>query len=432
MPTVVTKTDLSLLWAPVFSTVLLILLTATTAAAQDSVGPSDCSAMEVWDVGMGMCMPLPMAGMPMRMFMVHGNGFGTYISEQGPRGQDAVSAPNMFMVDLGTSLGDLHYLNLDYMGTAELWTTPGSGYPELLQIGENRSNGQPFLDAQHPHSTPLMGLTLSDTIKLGSEEKDHLKLFFAPRGESTDGPVAFVHRPTGMVNPDAPLGHHIGQDVGHISSTVIGGSFKIGGTAIEASTFHGGEPQPTQVDLPMGTPDSGAFRVIEEFSPDHMAMASLAYVDAPEPSDPDISFELRASASVYSHFRLPGEWQFHNALIYGAITRYDHASVLNSFLEEFWIHRDHPNFWGRIEVLERTAAELQIASASDQNTGQWVAAFTLGYTQNVARIGGTQIGIGGSVTEDLLPSEFADAYGSSHPWTGKIFIQASGMGMWGL
>ncbi len=388
--------------------------------------------MEVWDVGMGMCMPLPMAGMPMRMLMVHGNAFGAYIAEQGPRGRSAVAAPNMFMVDLGSSLGDRHYLNLDFMGTVELWSIPTKGYPELMQIGENQANGQPFLDAQHPHNSPVMGLTLSDTIKLGSGQTDHVKLYFAPRGETTDGPVAFMHRSTGIVNPDAPLGHHIGQDVGHIGSTVIGASLKLGSTRFEASGFHGAEPEPTSVNLPIGTPDSAGVRIIEEFTPNHSAMVSLAYVNAPEPHDTDIPFELRASASVYNTFHLPGEWLFHNTFIYGAVTHYDHASVLNSFLEEFWMNKGRPNIWGRIELLQRTAAELQVPTVADQNAGRWVAAFTLGYTHTLASIDGAQVGIGGSVTEDVLPSVFSAAYGSSNPWTGKVFIQIGGMKMWDL
>ncbi|MBR7513301.1 hypothetical protein KC219_24395, partial [Mycobacterium tuberculosis] len=65
----------------------------------------------------------------------------------------------MFMVDAGTSVGDRHYVNWEFMGTLEKWPYPGSGTPALLQIGEAQANGRPFLDAQHPHSTPIMGLT---------------------------------------------------------------------------------------------------------------------------------------------------------------------------------------------------------------------------------------------------------------------------------
>ena len=398
--------------------------------SSDPMGPADCEEMEVWDVGMGMCMPLPMDGMPMRMLMVHGNAFGVYVNPSGPRGRKAVAGPDMLMADIGTSLGARQYLNLDYMATFEKWTFPDRGYPLLMQIGEDQPNGQPFLDAQHPHNSPVMGLTLSDTVKLG-KEKDCLKVYFAPRGESTDGPIAFMHRPTGMVNPDAPLGHHIGQDVGHITSTVIGESLKLGDNHFEISTFHGAEPEPEKVDLPLGTPDSVSLRYIHDFTPSVTAMASYAYVNSPEPHAPEIGFERRYSASVYTQSQILGDWLFHNAFIYGAVTNYDHASILNSFGEEFWFHKGAPNVWGRIEWLQRTPAELQISTPSDPNAGEWVAALTLGYTHTVLSFEGAQLGVGGSATKDFLPRDFMVAYGGN-PWTGKIFIQLGGMNMWGL
>jgi hypothetical protein len=298
-----------------------------------------------------------------------------------------------------------------------------------LQIGEERADGQPYLDAQHPHSSPVMGLTLSDTIRLGSGAKDSLKLFIGPRSEATDGPIPFMHRPTGMMNPDAPLGHHIGQDVSHITSTVIGASLKLGDTRIEASTFHGAEPEPTKVDLPIGVPDSGAIRLIEQFSQTFMAMGSFAYVNDPETHDPDIPFVLRFGASGYNRVRLSESWSFYNSLIYGGITRYDHASLLNSVTEEFWFSGGAPNIWGRIEAVQRTPDELQISGASDRNAGRWVGALSLGYTHNFLNVAGLQVGAGGSVTKNILPDEYQASYGGN-PWSGRIFVQVSGMGMW--
>jgi len=260
-------------------------------------GPVDCTSMELWDVSMAMCMPFPLEEMPMKMLMLSGNSFVAGIAEQGPRGRNAVVSPNMFMLDLGSTFAGAHYFNLDLMGTTERWTFPSDGYPELLQIGERDAQGNPYLDAQHPHSSPVMGLTLSDTIRLGKDQTYALKVFFAPRGEVTEGPVAFMHRVTGLANPDAPLGHHIAQDVGHITSTVIGASLKVGNTRIEASTFNGTEPEPTEIDLPIGVPNSYAFRVIEEFTPKQMAMASFAYVHEPEHHAPEVKSRFRYSAS---------------------------------------------------------------------------------------------------------------------------------------
>ncbi len=391
---------------------------------------TECSDMEVYDVSMGMCMPLPMKDMPMTMLMIHGNGFLAGINESGPRGRNTFAAPNMFMGDLGTSIGDRHYVNLDFMGTVERWSIPDQGYPELLQIGEENNQGIPYLDAQHPHSSPIMGLTLSDTISFGGD-KNHIKIFIAPRGEATDGPVAFMHRVTGMINPDAPLGHHIGQDVGHITSTVIGESLKIGATGFEASTYHGAEPKPQNVDLPIGNLDSYSFRLIEEFSPKFIAMASYAYVSNPELNNPDITFENRFSASIYNSFSIFHDWSFDNTLIWGSVSNYDHASTLTSFAEEFLFKGIAPRIWGRIEVLQRTPNELQIQTSADANAGQWVTAITFGYTHRVANWESAEVGIGGSVTTDFLPQSYQGAYGGN-PWTGKLFVQVSGMKMLNL
>ena len=384
--------------------------------------------MQIYDVDMAMCMPAAMESMPMTMAMVRGNAFGVGISETGPRGKSAFASPNMVMGDLGRSFGQ-HYFNLDLMGTAERWTFPNNGYPELLQIGEENSQGQPYLDAQHPHSSPIMGLTLSDTVTLSDD--NYLKISIAPRGEATEGPIAFMHRPTGMINPDAPLGHHIGQDVAHIVSTLAGASLKFGDTRIESSTYHGAEPQPENVDLPIGPLDSYDFRLIQNLSPKIFAMASYAYVTNPEPDAPSIAFENRYSASLFSETPFCEKWVLNNALIYGAVTNYDQAATLTSFAEEFLFQKDLDQLWGRVEVLQRTPAELQIQTTSDPNVGQWVQAYTLGYTRTVGQWDSANLGLGISVTSDILPTDYQASYGGNS-WTGKVFVQISGSHMWNL
>jgi hypothetical protein len=414
----------------------LILLTSLLAKAEaapetSGAGPANCGEMEVWDYTTAMCAAFPMPGMPMTMLMVHGNAFAVQTVEEGPRGRNEFAAPNMLMVDYGTTFHEKHYLNVDVMTTVERWSFPSRGYPELLQIGEANQNHEPFLDAQHPHSSPVMGLTFSDTIALG-EEKDHLKIFFAPRGSSTEGPVAFMHRPTGLQNPDAPLGHHVGQDVGHIASTVVGASLRNGKMNYELSAFNGTEPEPSNVDLPLGSLNSGAVRVIRQFTAHLYAMASAAYVKSPEPQDPDLKSIQRYSASVYNDQQLNGGGTLYNALIWGLVNGYDHAAALNSFAEEFWFHEAADNFWSRFEVLQRTAGQLQFVVAdpsANPNTARWVTAATLGYTRNLGTWSALHVSVGASLTKDFLPSELRTAYGGD-PLSAKVFLQLSGMRMW--
>jgi hypothetical protein len=389
--------------------------------------PDSCGSGSHFLFGMSMCLPMPRkagAGTVMAM----GNLFVADIGEQGPRGRRAVSAPNWIMLDGGVDLASWNRLELDTMLTAELWTTPSDGYPQLLQIGENQADGQPFLDAQHPHSSPLMGLTLTDEFSFDSTSIELLRLFFAPRGESTDGPIAFMHRPTGMWNPDAPLGHHIGQDVGHVTSTVIGTSFQFGGSTLEASLFHGLEPQPTQVDLPLGVPDSFAVRLSHQFGPGVLAAVSFAEVTNPE-GTPTIPRDYRFSASVYAQQTLNSNWRAHAALIWGGIAGYDNARFLNSFDSEAVVDDGDNGFWGRIEVLQRTGAELEIVT-TDPNIGAWVVVPTVGYSRKIVSVGPFDFFVGGSISVNFLPAEFSAAYGGPAPISGKVFLEARGIHMW--
>ncbi len=396
----------------------------TPGILQDPLTP--LGRMEVWDMEMGMSMPFPMAHMPMSMLMFHGYGFFETVAEEGiGRGGADFSGPNMFMADLGTSIGDSQYLNLDVMLTSDLWLVPKTGTPELFQIGENQADGTPFIDHQHPHSSPLMGLTLSDTVALDAEDKSNLKLFFAPRGESTDGPIAYMHRMTAMVNPDTPLGHHIGQDVGHISSTVLGESLKLGGFHIEASFFNGSEPDPTQVDLPLGSLNSCAFRLIQEFSPNFSVMASYAWVGTPEPG---IASAERYSASCYLHAPLSSGMTLHNSLVYGGITNIDNASFLSSILEEVSLNGPKSSLFARVEVLQRTPNELGIPGLPDPDSGRWVSAVTLGYSHQLVAWDGWELRAGASASNDQTPPEYAVFY-EGNPFSYKFFFQLGGTQM---
>lgn len=382
---------------------------------------------EATDLFTGMCAPLPKVGIETGRDMIHGNLFLVGISQEGPRGRDQGAAPNMLMIESSRNSGSSHLLGVNLMLTFEKWTFPKEGYPELLQIGEKNQDGAPYIDAQHPHSSPIMGLTLSDTYRWDQNSKDHAKIFFAPRGQSTEGPIAFMHRNTGMVNPDAPLGHHIGQDVGHITSTVLGGSVNMSKFSWEVSAFHGAEPSPASVDLQLGPLDSGATRFGYQFGERTLALASFSYVQNPEPDEAEIKFYRRYSASIYNEWTTDTEWNAYNTFIYGRVENYDLIPSLTSFAEEFAIKKMPMTFWSRLEVLERAPKQLAM-TISEPEKPRWINAATLGYTHQFVAFSDIEIQAGISLEKYFLPSEFDEEY-SADPWAGKIFIQISGMKM---
>lgn len=389
-------------------------------------GPTSCQDSEAWDYSQGMCLPLNTNESEKTHLMVHGNAFLTGVWAEHPRGKNQFAIPNMIMANYGRSIDERHFLNVNLMLTFERWTFHEDGYSELLQIGEHDEDGNPYIDAQHPHSSPIMGLTFSDTFYLG-DGKDNIRLFFAPRGQATDGPVAFMHRPTGMANPDAPLGHHLAQDVGHITSTVLGASLTKNKTTLELSTFHGEEPEPAKVDLPMGELDSYAARVSQELSDQWQLMASAAYVKNPEGDhNPNLDHVWRYSLSSYNQLALSNEWTWSNTFVYGVINFYDEISKLASINEEFLFYKNPFNIWGRFEFVERTAAQLGIVNVSNIFAPQDVYALTLGYTHDLPEWHALKFGLGASLTKILLPTELENSY-NSDPVSGRLFIQLSGM-----
>src|SRR5205823_11616451 len=83
-------------------------------------------------------------------------------------------------------------------------TEGGRGYPLLFQTGESWHD-EPLHDRQHPHD-------LFDEVSISLSQKfDHdfsSYIYFGYPGEPALGPPTFMHRPSAMDDPDAPLGHH--------------------------------------------------------------------------------------------------------------------------------------------------------------------------------------------------------------------------------
>lgn len=160
------------------------------------------------------------------------------------------------------------------------------------------------------------------------------------------------------------------------------------------------------------------------------AMILAAEVTDPEPHDPSLKKVWRYSGSIYNKSNLDSGWILNNTFVYGHINNYDHISALRSLLYEFWVAKmDQPyQYWGRAEAVERTGTQLAITGPFNLNDPQWVYALTAGYTYKIKMNEDLETGIGASITKDLLPTDFRQAY-DGEPLSGKLFIQVSGMKM---
>jgi hypothetical protein len=141
------------------------------------------------------------------MAMWHGHANLVYDHQGGPRGGDKTFAASMLMgmgqrAFGGGTLGVRAMVSLDpAMGK--------SGYPLLFQTGETANGRTPLVDRQHPHDL-LMELSASYSRDLGDGRSAFV--YAGLPGEPALGPTAFMHRFSGMDNPEAPLtGAYMGQ-----------------------------------------------------------------------------------------------------------------------------------------------------------------------------------------------------------------------------
>ncbi|HEV8490739.1 MAG TPA: hypothetical protein VGR76_00660, partial [Candidatus Angelobacter sp.] len=86
-----------------------------------------------------------------------------------------------------------------------------------------------------------------------------LSFYAAPVGDPAMGPSAYAHRASAAENPVASLGHHL-QDSTHIADDVITGGVTYKNVRIEASGFHGREPDEFRWDIDSGVIDSWSTR----------------------------------------------------------------------------------------------------------------------------------------------------------------------------
>ena len=146
------------------------------------------------------------------MLMLHGAIFPRYTNVSTRRGDDRIDAPNWFMGMFSRPLWNNAQFGSRLMMSLDPLTEGGRGYPLLFQSGESW-NGEPLHDRQHPHD---LFDELSFSLSQKFEHDLSAYLYFGYPGEPALGPPTFMHRPSAMDDPDAPIGHHW-QDSTHVT-----------------------------------------------------------------------------------------------------------------------------------------------------------------------------------------------------------------------
>ena len=369
----------------------------------------DASAMRAWHF---------MAGS--WMLMLHGDAFLQYDHQGGPRGADQVGSINwgMLMAMRQVGGGTLH---LHGMASAEPLTIGAGGYPLLLQSGET-FRGEPLHDRQHPHD---LFMELSALYERAITRRVGVMVYAAPVGEPGIGPVAYMHRPSALNDPFAPLAHHW-TDATHITYGVLTAGLFTRHVKLEVTLFNGREPDEDRYDFDFDALDSYGARLSINPSPHWAISASYGYLKQPEALHADED-QHRLGATILHTVRLGGQGEWASALVYGANKHVEPSGVRgpweHSIMTESNLQLDAANsVFGRVEYVRKSGEELSLPDALSAEEFD-IGNLSLGYIREFAGYRGATFGLGARGALNLIPGALEDVYGSRTPVGVAVFLR---------
>jgi hypothetical protein len=350
-----------------------------------------------------------------------GQAFVDDTQQSGPRGGDKFFSTNWFMADAEHRAGKKGAFQFQLMLSLEPATITDRRYPLLFQTGET-AFGKPIVDGQHPHDF-IMSLGFQYAVSLG--EHATLELYVAPVGDPALGPIAYPHRASAAELPQAPLAHHW-QDSTHIADDVVTAGLAYKKFKLEASGFHGAEPDEFRWNIDYGPIDSWSARLWYFPGKNWAAQVSVGHLAHPELLER--GDQTRSTASVEYSKPLPGEGTWSSSIIWGR----DHSTYtkrnLNSYTIESVLPIRHNNFiTGRTELVDKDElfeGQPSIAELLDILYGSTfrIGAYTMGYTRNLHNFRHVETGIGANIEAYSLPGAIKPYYGD-HPIGGNVFLR---------
>ena len=362
------------------------------------------------------------------MLMTHGFIFAQYDNQSGEQGDDQFGSLNWAMLMATHDFAGGRFQARTMLSLDPLTVTK-RGYPLLLQTGETYK-GEPLHDRQHPHDFWMeLGALYQREINKGLA----WSVYAAPSGEPALGPVAFMHRPSAMDNPTAPLTHHW-QDATHISFGVLTAGIYSRIWQLESSVFNGREPDENRWNFDPVKLDSYSGRLTVNPTTHWSLAGGYGYLKSPESLNPDESMH-RITASVLHGARLGTDGQWATAFIWGTNKHSSQPRWSNGFLAESEAILDKHNtlFW-RTEIVQKSAEDLVVNIPLVTRSGTVlpgfpanqrfdVGALQLGYVREVARTHWATIGLGATGTFNFVPASLEPYYGSRNPTGMFIFLR---------
>jgi Heavy metal binding domain len=349
------------------------------------------------------------------MLMLHGAIFPRYTNVSTRRGDDRIDAPNWFMAMYSHPLGDSAQFGARLMMSLDPLTEGGRGYPLLFQSGESWHD-EPLHDRQHPHD-------LFDELSLSLSQKfEHdlsAYIYFGYPGEPALGPPTFMHRPSAMDDPDAPLGHHW-QDSTHVTFGVATAGLVWRNVKIEGSIFTGREPDEDRYNFDQPKFDSYSGRISWNPTQNLALQVSYGYIKSPEALQPDLK-RHRTTASVIYNLPLGQDTNWSNTFVWGQNHDTGEGKT-QSFLIESDYQRGRNTVYLRWERVEKSGHEL-VLKPPDESSIFPVSGYTIGYVRDLSHGSGLDIGLGTQFTINDRPDTLDRYYGDDPGYAFEFFLR---------
>ena len=363
--------------------------------------------------------------MPKWHWMWDGVVFGGLDQQGSARGGKEFASQNwaMFMGQRGIGSG---VFGVNAMVSLEPATLGVDGYREIFQHGE-ALRGLPVVDRQHPHDA-FMQLDAFWRQPFG---KTSLILNGGPSSSAALGPLAFSHRISAAENPTAPLMHHTSSpgrpiaapiDSTHVTFGVVTAGVQRGWFLVEASAFHGREPDWKRWGFNFGKFDSASARLTIRPNEQWSAQVSRGRLNEPEELEP--GDQIRTNASV-SYLKTRGNGRYTAFTVAtGRVTRT--YSWTGGLLAEATHWMGDSALYGRFEGTGLEVEHLMFPGTIHKpHPGELVDpiyAYTLGGVRRLWKKSGVDVAVGADITSYTPPARLVPYYGN-HPVSTHVFFR---------
>lgn len=354
------------------------------------------------------------------MYMLHGNIFARYNSQdilnKGNRGAAKWDAPNWLMAMGQRQVGRKGLFHFSTMLSLDAAIAGGEGYPLLFQSGETWQ-GRPLVDRQHPHD---LFSELSVSYAHAFNKDIDAFVYIGYPGEPALGSVAFMHRPSALTNPDAPISHHW-NDATHITFGVATLGFRYKQFKLEASSFTGREPDEDRWGFDKPRFDSWSGRLSYNPGRHWSFQVSQGFVNSPEISHPGEDVNRTTASAVYSYDFAANKLLNLTAL--WGLNKTDGHNGENAFLLEGNYALNRFNFYGRYEWIQKSAEELQLDETIFGHHSLYaVNALTLGFGYDVLQTRTLRMAAGTQGSIYMAASALDPLYGNN-PMAAQVYLR---------